>query len=186
MKITEAQLRKIIRKELIKENKPRQPVAISDFSFAPDSSGSMSLPVIGASISVRSLEDFESWKSNFLEKYYRSAPIGITVEGSNTLTRSLIIFGQGLNKSHPYIFPILESILKDDVKEFMISGFSNMVAANDIQLNSMVYKKTSLHGKDIHVYPMDIKITSNFENLMFLFNELESYAKVVKIAISAP
>lgn len=70
---------------------------------------------------------------------------------------------------------------EDDVKEFMISGFSNMVAANDIQLNSMVYKKTSLHGKDIHVYPMDIKITSNFENLMFLFNELESYAKVVKI-----
>ena len=32
--------------------------------------------------------------SNFLEKFYRSAPIGITVEGSNTLTRSLIIFGQ--------------------------------------------------------------------------------------------
>ena len=34
---------------------------------------------------------------NFLEKFYRSAPIGITVEGSNTLTRNLIIFGQGLN-----------------------------------------------------------------------------------------
>lgn len=57
-------------------------------------------------------------RNNFLEAFYRSAPIGITVEGSNTLTRSLIIFGQGLNKSHPYIFPILESILKDDVKEF--------------------------------------------------------------------
>ena len=48
--------------------------------------------------------------NNFLEKFYRAAPIGITVEGSNTLTRSLIIFGQGLNKSHPYIFPILENI----------------------------------------------------------------------------
>ena len=46
--------------------------------------------------------------SNFLEKFYRSVPIGITVEGSNTLTRSLIIFGQGLNKSHPYIFSILD------------------------------------------------------------------------------
>ena len=33
--------------------------------------------------------------SNFLAKYYQGAPIGITVEGSNTLTRSLIIFGQG-------------------------------------------------------------------------------------------
>ena len=57
--------------------------------------------------------------SNFLEKFYRAAPIGITVEGSNTLTRSLIIFGQGLNKSHPHIFPILENVLQNDEKTFM-------------------------------------------------------------------
>ncbi len=56
--------------------------------------------------------------SNFLEKYYRSAPIGVTVEGSNTLTRSLIIFGQGLNKSHPYIFPVLDNILNNDFDSF--------------------------------------------------------------------
>ena len=56
--------------------------------------------------------------NNFLEKFYRSAPIGITVEGSNTLTRSLIIFGQGLNKSHPYIYPILDSILNDNKNNF--------------------------------------------------------------------
>ena len=56
--------------------------------------------------------------SNFLAKYYQGAPIGITVEGSNTLTRSLIIFGQGLNKSHPHIFPILESILDNDLQSF--------------------------------------------------------------------
>jgi len=65
-------------------------------------------------------------ESNFLEKYYKSIPIGVTVEGSNTLTRSLIIFAQGLNKSHPYIFPILESILNDDVKSFK-TNFNNMV-----------------------------------------------------------
>jgi len=56
--------------------------------------------------------------SNMLEKFYRSAPIGITVEGSNTLTRSLIIFGQGLNKSHPHIFSILDTILQDNSKDF--------------------------------------------------------------------
>ena len=56
--------------------------------------------------------------SNMLEKFYRSAPIGITVEGSNTLTRSLIIFGQGLNKSHPYIFSILDAILQDNSNNF--------------------------------------------------------------------
>ena len=64
--------------------------------------------------------------SNFLEKFYRSAPIGITVEGSNVLTRNLMIFGQGLNKSHPYIYPVLKSILNNDVKDFGIQ-FTNII-----------------------------------------------------------
>ena len=62
-----------------------------------------------------------------MEKFYRSAPVGITVEGSNTLTKNLIIFGQGLNKSHPYIFPILESILNDDLEGFR-TNFNKQVA----------------------------------------------------------
>jgi acyl-CoA dehydrogenase len=57
-------------------------------------------------------------ENNILGKFYQSAPIGITVEGSNTLTRSLIIFGQGLNKSHPYIFDVMESILNNNVQSF--------------------------------------------------------------------
>lgn len=64
--------------------------------------------------------------SNFLEKFYRCAPIGITVEGSNTLTRSLIIFSQGLNKSHPFIFPILDSILTDNHDNFK-TRFNDML-----------------------------------------------------------
>ena len=65
-------------------------------------------------------------ENNFLEKFYRSAPIGITVEGSNTLTRNLIIFGQGLNKSHPYIYPVLDSILTDNIDNFKDS-FKNIL-----------------------------------------------------------
>uniref|UniRef100_A0A6C0AXG7 Acyl-coenzyme A dehydrogenase n=1 Tax=viral metagenome TaxID=1070528 RepID=A0A6C0AXG7_9ZZZZ len=65
-------------------------------------------------------------ENNFMEKFYRSAPIGITVEGSNTLTRNLIIFGQGLNKSHPYIYPVLDSILNDNLEKFK-SSFKNIV-----------------------------------------------------------
>ena len=91
--------------------------------------------------------------SNFLEKYYRSAPVGITVEGSNTLTRSLIIFGQGLNKSHPHIFPILDSVLNDDLKSFKTS------------FNNIVSHSLSLYGKSL--YPcksLDQQII-NFANL---------------------
>ena len=42
---------------------------------------------------------------------------GITVEGSNTTIRNLI-FGQGLNKSHPHIFDIFQSIQNNDLNEF--------------------------------------------------------------------
>ena len=59
-----------------------------------------------------------SGPNNFIQKFYNSAPIGITVEGSNTLTRSLIIFGQGLNKSHPHIYNIFNSIIENNEKEF--------------------------------------------------------------------
>jgi acyl-CoA dehydrogenase len=57
-------------------------------------------------------------ENNFFTKFYNSSPVGITVEGSNTLTRGLIIFGQGLNKSHPYIFPIFQNIQDDNINEF--------------------------------------------------------------------
>jgi len=65
-------------------------------------------------------------ENNFFTKFYNSSPVGITVEGSNTLTRGLIIFGQGLNKSHPYIFPIFENIQNNDLKDFKIN-FNNLL-----------------------------------------------------------
>jgi acyl-CoA dehydrogenase len=40
---------------------------------------------------------------NYLGSLYRAVPIGITVEGANIVTRSLIQFGQGAIRSHPYI-----------------------------------------------------------------------------------
>jgi acyl-CoA dehydrogenase len=40
---------------------------------------------------------------NYLTNIYRGIPIGITVEGANILTRSLIIFGQGAIRSHPFL-----------------------------------------------------------------------------------
>lgn len=72
-------------------------------------------------------------ENNFMERFYRSAPVGITVEGSNTLTKSLIIFGQGLNKSHPHIFDVYKSILDDDLSSFK-TNFNAMVKHSLSQL----------------------------------------------------
>jgi acyl-CoA dehydrogenase len=42
--------------------------------------------------------------SNYLQSAYQMVPVGITVEGANILTRSLITFAQGALRSHPYLF----------------------------------------------------------------------------------
>jgi acyl-CoA dehydrogenase len=41
--------------------------------------------------------------SNFIGAAYMGAPIPITVEGANILTRSLIVYGQGAIRCHPYV-----------------------------------------------------------------------------------
>jgi len=40
---------------------------------------------------------------NYLGRAYQQVPIAITVEGANILTRSMIIFGQGAIRCHPYV-----------------------------------------------------------------------------------
>ncbi len=46
---------------------------------------------------------------NFLGRAYQQIPVGITVEGANILTRSLIIFGQGAIRCHPYVLKEMEA-----------------------------------------------------------------------------
>jgi acyl-CoA dehydrogenase len=41
--------------------------------------------------------------SNWIGRGYQMTPIAITVEGANILTRTLIIFGQGAIRAHPYV-----------------------------------------------------------------------------------
>jgi acyl-CoA dehydrogenase len=55
--------------------------------------------------------------SNYLARIYQQIPVGITVEGANILTRSLIIFGQGALRCHPYLLEEMESVAMDDEDE---------------------------------------------------------------------
>jgi acyl-CoA dehydrogenase len=55
---------------------------------------------------------------NILSELYKAVPIGITVEGANIMTRSLIIFGQGLMRAHPNLYPMLKAAQAGDEKEF--------------------------------------------------------------------
>ncbi len=51
---------------------------------------------------------------NYIGRIYRSVPVGITVEGANILTRSLIVFGQGAIRAHPYVLDEIESLAEPD------------------------------------------------------------------------
>jgi len=51
---------------------------------------------------------------NFLGRAYQGIPISITVEGANILTRSMIVFGQGALRSHPYLLKEIEAINHQD------------------------------------------------------------------------
>ncbi|AZS80587.1 acyl-CoA dehydrogenase [Achromobacter spanius] len=55
--------------------------------------------------------------NNFLGRAYQQIPIGITVEGANILTRSLIIFGQGAIRCHPYVLAEMQAAQASDAKQ---------------------------------------------------------------------
>ena len=57
-----------------------------------------------------------SGPSNLLGAAYRQAPIAITVEGANILTRSLIIFGQGAVRCHPHVLDEMAAVQADDAE----------------------------------------------------------------------
>jgi acyl-CoA dehydrogenase len=51
---------------------------------------------------------------NLLANYYIAMPIPITVEGANILTRSLMIFGQGVIRCHPYLYAEVAALENQD------------------------------------------------------------------------
>jgi acyl-CoA dehydrogenase len=58
--------------------------------------------------------------SNFIGRAYQQIPIGITVEGANILTRSLILFGQGAIRCHPYVLKEMQAAHNPDAGQGLI------------------------------------------------------------------
>ena len=58
--------------------------------------------------------------SNFLGRAYQQIPVGITVEGANILTRSLILFGQGAIRCHPYVLKEMQAAHNPDSRQGLI------------------------------------------------------------------
>ncbi|GAC33799.1 acyl-CoA dehydrogenase FadE [Paraglaciecola polaris] len=64
--------------------------------------------------------------NNYLGRGYQGAPIAITVEGANILTRNMMIYGQGAMRSHPFVLKELYAASNED-KEQGLNDFDDAV-----------------------------------------------------------
>ncbi len=72
---------------------------------------------------------------NVLAAAYIATPIGITVEGANILTRSMIVFGQGAIRCHPYALKEMEAAAAKNAVALDRSFFGHVgfVATNSVR-----------------------------------------------------
>tara|TARA_B000000477_G_scaffold52176_2_gene43883 strand:- start:51522 stop:53606 length:2085 start_codon:yes stop_codon:yes gene_type:complete len=114
---------------------------------------------------------------NFLAPHYSAIPIAITVEGSNTLTRSLIIFGQGLNRSHPYLLDTIKTIRNENDIDGFNKNLINIIKHTlDNLFNSVYYSiylnfynekdKTKYYQTHLNKLTSNFALTSNLALLL--------------------
>jgi len=77
--------------------------------------------------------------NNFLGRAYQGIPISITVEGANILTRTMIVFGQGALRSHPYLLKEVEAVNHPDPEQSLalfddaLFGHAGFIVSNFIR-----------------------------------------------------
>ena len=95
---------------------------------------------------------------NLLEQMYMSVPIAITVEGANILTRTMIIFGQGAIRCHPFVQKEMTAVAAKDLKAFDRAFFGHLTFVLKNTLRSFGHALTasrfagSAGEKDIDVH----------------------------------
>jgi acyl-CoA dehydrogenase len=110
---------------------------------------------------------------NLLGRLYQAIPISITVEGANILTRSLIIFGQGAIRCHPYLLKEMQAAAEQnaytasrdfDAALFGHIGFtlSNAVRALWLGLSGARLVRVPVNGRPRHHYQRLTRMSAAF------------------------
>ena len=89
---------------------------------------------------------------NLLAHAYFGAPVAITVEGANIMTRTLIMFGQGMIRCHPYAYAQIEALEEGDVKAFDTLLFAHIghVIQNKVRTIVLDLSRGYLHPAQSH------------------------------------
>ncbi len=86
---------------------------------------------------------------NYLGRNWQAAPISITVEGANIMTRSLMIFGQGAIRCHPWVLKEMRAAQHPDpqvrLREFDTNLFGHIGFAISNAVRSFVHAITNSH-----------------------------------------
>jgi acyl-CoA dehydrogenase len=77
----------------------------------------MSRTIISLAMDIHGGKGIIMGPKNYLGKAWQGLPIWITVEGANILTRSMIIFGQGAIRCHPYVLKEMEAASIENADE---------------------------------------------------------------------
>ncbi|HTN34430.1 MAG TPA: acyl-CoA dehydrogenase [Marinobacter sp.] len=103
---------------------------------------------------------------NFLARAYEAVPIGITVEGANILTRSLMVFGQGAIRCHPFIVEEIEAAGMEDqneaVKKFDGIFYRHLAHTTRNAMRAFLLALTKGH---LEAVPRQGKIQSSYRQL---------------------
>lgn len=81
--------------------------------------------------------------ANYLQSAYQMVPVGITVEGANILTRTLITFAQGALRSHPYLYKEVQSVQDPDRQK-------GLASFEDAFLGHIAFSVSNLAGAIFH------------------------------------
>jgi acyl-CoA dehydrogenase len=85
--------------------------------------------VVDDSMDVRAGAAIQRGPRNVLARVHAATPIGITVEGANILTRSMIIYGQGAIRCHPFALEEIRAFAADDLDRFDRAFFGHLAFA---------------------------------------------------------
>ncbi|MDA3914009.1 acyl-CoA dehydrogenase [Oleiagrimonas sp.] len=104
--------------------------------------------VVADAMDIRAGAAIQRGPRNLLSRMWMAVPVGITVEGANILTRSMIIYGQGAIRCHPFVHKLIDAAGKNDTSlmDKAVFGYVNFVATRAMRSFALAVSGSRLAG----------------------------------------
>ncbi len=102
--------------------------------------------VVIDAMDIRAGSAIQRGPRNSLARSWDAVPIGITVEGANILTRSMIIYGQGAIRCHPFVQFEIAAVAENNLAKFdkALFGHINLLARNATRAKLLAWSGSRL------------------------------------------